>query len=129
MSSSDRIDINDILKYSANEGRISCAEAFRLVNEHSVFPDILGIAMDNNKIKIKECQLGLFGHNGNKLVKPSETVSEELKEHIFEHLEDEKLPCAAAWAIATEMKISKLEVACACEKEKIKIYKCQLGAF
>lgn len=129
MSSTDKMDINDIVKYNAGDGSISCGSAFKIVREYSIFPDILGIAIDNNKIKIKECQLGLFGHGGSKLVKASENVSEDLEDSIFEHLEDDRLPCSAAWAIAAEMKISKLDVACACEKLKIKICRCQLGAF
>lgn len=130
MSSTENRDINEILKTAAPDGTISCPEAFSLVREHSIFPDILGVALNNNRIKIKECQLGLFGHNGTKKVRPAETVTEELEDKIYEFLEEDKiLPCAAAWSIANEMKISKFEVACACEKLKIKICKCQLGAF
>ena len=129
MSSTEKMDINDIVKYNAEDGTISCGVAFKIAREYSVFPDILGIAIDNNKIKIKECQLGLFGHGGSKLVKAAEAVSEDLEDSIFEHLEDDRLACASAWNIAAELKINKLDVACACEKLKIKICRCQLGAF
>jgi hypothetical protein len=129
MSSAEKIDINEIIKSNAPDGSMSCASAFKLVNEYSVFPDILGMAIDNNKIKLKGCQLGLFGHGSSKIVRPAETVSEELEDRIYGMLEDEKLPCAAAWAIASDLKVNKLDVACACEKLKIKIYRCQLGAF
>jgi len=129
MSNNETKDINDILRETVSDGSITCPAAFKLVHTHSIFPDILGLAIDNNKIKIKGCQLGLFGHGSSKIVKPADTVSEELEDQIFGMLEDEKLPCAAAWTIASDMKISKLDVACACEKLKIKICKCQLGAF
>ena len=129
MSNNETKDINDILKETVSDGSITCPAAFKLVHTHSIFPDILGMAINNNKIKIKECQLGLFGHGTSKIVRPAETVPEELEDQIYSMLEDEKLPCAAAWSIASVMKISKLDVACACEKLKIKIFKCQLGAF
>ncbi|HOP29153.1 MAG TPA: hypothetical protein P5120_00185 [Spirochaetota bacterium] len=129
MSFSEKTDISTIINNNASNGSMSCAQAFKIANEYSIFPDILGMAIDSNKIKLKECQLGLFGHGSSKIVRPAETVSETLEDKIFELLEDEKLPCAAAWSIASELKISKLDVACACEKLKIKIFKCQLGAF
>ncbi len=129
MSSEDVKDIIEIVKAAAVDGTISCASAFKIVREHSFHPDLLGIAFDNNKIKLKECQLGLFGHGDSKKVKPAENVSKELEEQIIMNLEDNKLACAAAWNIASEMKISKFDVACACEKLKIKIFQCQLGAF
>lgn len=129
MSLTENKDINEILKTAASDGSISCPDAFKIVREHNVFPDILGVALNSNKIKIKECQLGLFGHNGTKKVRPAETVSEELEDRIFDFLDDNRLACAAAWNIASEMKMSKFDVACACEKIKIKVCKCQLGAF
>jgi len=129
MIADEKIDINVIIQNNASDGSISCGQAIKLANEYSIFPDIFGMAIDNNKIKISGCQLGLFGHGSSKIVRPAETVSEELENKIYVMLEDEKLPCAAAWNIANEMKMSKLDVACACEKLKIKICKCQLGAF
>jgi len=72
----------------------------------------------------------LFGYeNKKKIIEPSESVPEELENKIYSLLEGGILPCAASWTIASELQISKLEVASACEKFKIKIKKCQLGAF
>jgi len=129
MSQKGTANINDVLKESASDASLTCMKAFEIVNEYSIFPDILGMAIDSNKIKLKGCQLGLFGHGSSKIIRAAETVSEELEDKIYSMLEDEKLPCAAAWSIASDLKISKLDVACACEKLKIKIKKCQLGAF
>ncbi|HPJ34465.1 MAG TPA: hypothetical protein PK358_06495 [Spirochaetota bacterium] len=128
MSTEEKTDINEILKATVSDGTISCAEAFKLVKEHSIFPNILGIAIDNSKIRMVECQLGLFGH-GTKKIKDAESVSEKLEDKIFEYLEDGKISCLAIWNISSELKMSRFEVACACEKLKIKIIKCQLGAF
>ena len=128
---SDNININDILQKNAVENKISCAKAFAISKETGLFPDLIGIAMDNAKIKISDCQMGLFGCNsGNKVIRPADNVSEELEDLIFSYLGDDgKLECRAAWSIASELKIKKIEVASACEKMKIKISRCQLGGF
>jgi hypothetical protein len=125
-------NIIEIIKHASENNRITCAGAFAISQKESVFPDILGIAIDEAGVKICECQMGLFGcSSGNKIVKPAETVSEELEDMIFSYLdlEDGKLSCQAAWEIAAELKIRKIDVACACEKLEIKINRCQLGAF
>jgi len=130
MNNGEQLDIVNLLQKNSTDGSISCATVFKLVKEYGFFPDILGIALDKNNIKLKECQLGLFGYGGGKKIKPAESVTEEIENKIYFLLDDDdKLPCMAAWTIANELKISKLEVACFCEKLNIKISKCQLGAF
>lgn len=128
-STNERNSIVDALKTAAIENKLPCAKIFEICNEFSVFPDIAGLTMDNYKMKITFCQLGLFGYPEGKKIPVCETVSKELKEEILSYLEDDKLPCAAAWNIALEMKIKKIDVAAASEKLGIKIGKCQLGAF
>lgn len=122
--------IIDILKNAANDNKISCARLFAISQKECIFPDLLGLAMNEAKIKICECQMGLFGcESGNKTVKPAEHVPENIEDLIFSYLVDGKLECQAAWDIAQDLKIKKIDVASACEKLKIKINKCQLGAF
>ncbi len=128
--SNENINFFTIVKERSSESKISCAEVFKIVNEYSVFPDLLGQCLTHENIRITHCQLGLFGYeNKKKIVEPADNVPEELENKIFSLLEDGILPCAASWTIAGEMKMTKLEVASACEKLKIKIKKCQLGAF
>ena len=130
MSSENR-DIRDILKENAVDNQISCPRAFAISAQTGIFPDLIGIAMNESGLKITGCQMGLFGcQSGNKIIVPAAKVSPELEEMIFNHLsEDGKLECKAAWHIASELKIGKFDVACACEKLEFKIFKCQLGAF
>ncbi len=74
--------------------------------------------------------MGLFGYKPEKkVVKPAESVSEEMKKEIAAHLKEGKLTCADAWAIAKKLKVSKMDVSAACETMGIKITSCQLGAF
>jgi len=125
-----KIDIMDILKENAVDNKISCAKLFEIVNNYTVFPDIVGIAMNQQNIKITHCQLGLFGYPDGKKIIKAESVPQGLEDQIYFYLEeDDKLPCIAAWDIAAELKISKSEVVGACEKLGIKIGHCQLGAF
>ena len=124
-------DIKDILKQNAVDNRLSCAKAIGLSHKTAIHPNLVGLAMDDTGIKICDCQMGLFGcESGNKIVKPADNVPKKLEELIFSYLDDDgKLECEAAWGIAADMKISKMDVASACEALKIKINKCQLGAF
>ncbi|PKL19008.1 MAG: hypothetical protein CVV49_03165 [Spirochaetae bacterium HGW-Spirochaetae-5] len=126
---SDKLDIVEIMKNASADDRIPCAKVFEVIKEYTFFPDIAGFTLTQNKIKLTFCQLGLFGYPEGKNIPECESVSEELEDKIFDRIEDDKLPCAAAWNIAAELKITKLEVTSACEKLGIKINKCQLGAF
>ena len=53
----------------------------------------------------------------------------ELEERIKSSLVDDKLPCAVAFKIAKELKVSPREVGNAADKLSIKICHCQLGCF
>lgn len=126
----NNINIQTLVKERSKDGKISCAELFNLVKEYSFFPDLLGQCVTHENLKITHCQLGLFGYeNRKKIVEPAENISEEMENKIYSQLENDVLPCAAAWVIADELKVPRIDVASACEKLKIKIKKCQLGAF
>jgi len=128
-NTNDKIDVIEILKAATMDNKIACAKVFEVIREHTIFPDIAGFTLTHNKIKLNVCQLGLFGYPEGKNIPECETVPDELEDKIFSNLEDGKLPCAAAWNIAAQLGMKKLEITAACEKLKIKINKCQLGAF
>ena len=56
-------------------------------------------------------------------------MSNELEEKIKAYLVDGSLPCAVAFKIAKELKISPREVGETADKLSIKICACQLGCF
>jgi hypothetical protein len=90
----------------------------------------VGETLDLLEIRLKRCQLGLFGFAGKKLiVEPAAEVSPELEKAIRGSLADRRLSCLSAWKIADEMGIARMDVTSACEALKIKIKPCQLGAF
>lgn len=112
------------------DNRISCADALDIAEALNVSPAEVGVTIDLLEARITKCQLGLFGHSPQKrIVKPAGQVSPELQ-NVIEKARDEKgLSCLAVWKIAEQFKISRLDVACACEALKVKISSCQLGTF
>jgi len=56
-------------------------------------------------------------------------MSTELEEKIMSSLVDGKLPCAAAFKIAQELKVSPRNVGETADELGIKICNCQLGCF
>ena len=56
-------------------------------------------------------------------------MTEKLDEVIRASLVNGKLPCAVAFKIAKQLKVSPKEVGNACNKLSVKISSCQLGCF
>ena len=56
-------------------------------------------------------------------------MSNELEEKIKSSLVNGKLPCAVAFKIAKELKVSPREVGETADKLGIRIARCQLGCF
>ena len=123
-------EIADAVKKRVSEGEISCAAAFKIADDLKLSPEEVGFTIDFLEVKIIKCQLGFYGYGpGRKIVKPAETVTEDLKKAIDEALVENRLLCATSWAIADRFGVAKMEVSSACEALKVKISSCQLGAF
>jgi hypothetical protein len=112
-------------------GELACADAERISSELGVMMAEVGRTVDLLEIRIGRCQLGLFGYNtpGGRIVRPAEGVEQGLEAAIRGRLSNGRLPCIAAWEIAADGKIPRLNVCSACETLKIKLKPCQLGAF
>lgn len=109
---------------------LPCAAALALAEELGESPATIGAFADDMKIRLIQCQLGLFGYAPEKkIVKPRQPVSEELRAAIMERLEDGCLPCRGAFAVAGRLGVRKMDVSGACETLGVKIKPCQLGAF
>ena len=124
--------LGNAIRAALVEGKLPCAQAFVLAAKQEVEPSQAGQEASRLGIRINRCQLGLFGYEeqGEKrIVKPEASVSESLKEAIHARLVEGRLPCRAAWEIAEEHGLSKLEVANAVEGLKLRISACQLGCF
>ena len=122
--------IAQLLEDRSSNGEISCTAAFEIAEELGSRPSEVGVNADLLEIRVIKCQLGLHGYRPNKkIVKPSESTSEDLVGAIRQALEDERLPCRSAWNIAKRLSIGRMEVSSACEALGVKISSCQLGAF
>lgn len=114
----------------ARDGGLRCAEAFRIAEELGVTPLAVGRAADDLDVRLTRCQLGLFGHGGQKsIVEPAEKIEPDLERAIREGLTLGRLPCAVAWVIAARFGMPRLHVTNAAEKLDVRIGQCQLGAF
>jgi hypothetical protein len=111
-------------------GEINCADATAIAENLRVDMLKVGETLDLLEIRLKRCQLGLFGFAGKKLiVEPAVKVSPELEKAIRGNLSDGRLSCLSAWKIADGMDLARMDVTSACEALKIKVKPCQLGAF
>ena len=118
------------VKGRVKDGKITCAAAFGVVKELDTSPSEVGFTIDSLEIKIAKCQMGIFGYDsGKRPFEQMKRVSDELAQALGESLNEGKLACASAWEIANRLGIKKMEVTSACEKLKIKVSPCQLGAF
>ena len=112
-------------------GELACADAERISGDLGVTMAEVGRTADLMEIRIGRCQLGLFGYDapGGRIVRPADGVEPALDAAIRGRLSNGRLPCSAAWEIAADRKIPRLNVSSACETLKIKVKPCQLGAF
>ncbi|NPV05530.1 MAG: hypothetical protein HPY67_12445 [Syntrophaceae bacterium] len=123
-------EVAELLKKKKVDGAMTCPLAFQAASELNLTPAEVGLALDLLEIPISKCQLGLFGYSPvSRILQPADSVPEELDAAIRAAMKDGRLPCAAAFRIAADFKVAKIRVSSACEKLKIKISACQLGAF
>jgi len=123
-------EVAELLKKKRVDGAMTCPLAFKAAGELNLTPAEIGQALDILEIPLSKCQLGLFGYSPvSRIIQPAESVAEDLEAALRAALSDGRLPCAAAFQIAADFKLAKIRVSSACEKLKIKISTCQLGAF
>ncbi|MBP8695545.1 MAG: hypothetical protein KBH73_03705 [Syntrophobacterales bacterium] len=123
-------EVAELLKKKKVDGAMTCPLAFQAAGELNLTPAEVGLALDLMEIPISKCQLGLFGYSPvSRILQPADSVPGDLDAAIRAALKDGRLPCAAAFRIAADFKLAKIRVSSACEKLKIKISACQLGAF
>jgi len=121
------------VREKSSGGGLACAMGEKISKELGVEVAAVGITADLLELKIKNCQLGLFGWkdkpNHGKDIQAVESVAAEMKTAIEGAAEEGEIICAALWAIAERLNTNRKEVSGACETLGIKIRKCQLGAF
>jgi hypothetical protein len=120
----------EAIRANLRDRMLPCAVAFKIAGEHQVPPLEVGKAADALEIPLAKCQLGLFGYKPEKkIVKAQTEAPQALLDALKAARENDRLPCAAAWQIAGQFKMTKMMVSAVCEGHAIKIRPCQLGAF
>jgi len=121
------------IREKAPGGELACAVAEKIAKDLMVGIPEVGVTADLLEMKIKKCQLGLFGWgkkpDHGKDIRATDSVSVEMKNALEEATQNGVVTCAAAWAIADRLGIQRKAVSAACETLELKIRKCQLGAF
>jgi hydrogenase maturation protease len=124
-------DLAAAVRERAKEGRLPCADAFALARRWHLAPRQVADFAAGLGLRVGWCSLGLFA-GSKKEARPrpeARTVPPALRQAIEEGLEEGRLPCARAWAIAKRLGLERLEVGRAAEALGIRISRCQLGCF
>lgn len=122
--------VSEQFKQRFNEGKMPCASAFSTAEEWGIPTRTLGLYADFHKFQITRCQIGLFGYGkGVKLVKKLDALDPEIEKAVRSRTQDNIMTCDDVFAIAKEMKVSKVDVGSVCQTLDIKIKKCRFGAF
>jgi hypothetical protein len=125
----------EAIESSLVDGQLPCAAAFAIAERLGVTPRSVGQDADGLGVRLSKCQLGLFGYGKkaegtHRRVEPMHDVSADLRKAIRARLgADGKLPCAAAWRIADQLRLPRQTVSNAVEGLGLRIVECQLGAF
>jgi hypothetical protein len=123
------VKLEDIVQNSTNQNKISCRSALQIADELGVDTKEVGNKIDSLEVKIFKCGLGLFGYDSDPLFKVKAEFNDELEQVINSNITSGKLTCVNALKIAHELNIEKFQISAFCNFRKIKITKCQLGAF
>lgn len=121
------------IREKSPEGELACAVAEKIAKELNVPLSEVGITADLMEVKIKKCQLGLFGWgnkpNHGKDIQPANYVPNDIKVALEEVAESGRVSCASVWAIADRLGKERKAISTACETLGLKIRGCQLGTF
>ncbi len=122
--------IAEMIKQKEKDGGISCAAAHKIALDLNTDPKTVGMNIDLLELRIKKCQLGLFGYYPEKkIITPAKEVPENIRDAAYSIVKNGRISCKDAWNLAKKLGIKKTEMASALEAMKIKISPCQLGAF
>ena len=111
--------VADAIADKQKQGRITCVAAHAIARKQGCSPKVVGMNIDLLEKKIRRCQLGLFGYG----------LKKTLKTAIRKAMVGDRITCQATWELAQNMGMTRMELSSACEAMKIKISRCQLGAF
>lgn len=126
-------EIVKAIREKSQAGEFTCAMAEKISKEMKVTMAEVGRTSDLIEVKIKKCQLGLFGWGGKqghgKAIEAVFPVPEEIKKVLEASAEKRAVTCATLWEIADRLGMERRAISSACEALGLKIRDCQLGTF
>jgi hypothetical protein len=127
------LQIAEAIRQRSSDGKLACATGEKISKELNVSIAEVGVATDLLEMKIKECQLGLFGWgekpSHGKDIQAADSVSPEIKKALEKAAVSGIVTCATLWTIADRLGVKRTVVSTACETLNVKIRSCQLGTF
>ena len=125
--------ITKAIREKSPGGELACGIGEKISKELKVDISEVGVTADLLEMKIKKCQLGLFGWgkkpNHGKDIHAADSVPVEIKTALEKVAENGMVSCAMLWGIADRLGLERKGVSAACETLGLKIRGCQLGAF
>jgi len=127
------MQIAETIREKSPGSGLACGTGEKVSKELKVKMSDVGITADLLEIKIRKCQLGLFGYgekpNHGKDIQAGDSIPDEMKRALEEVAENGVVTCAALWTVADRLGAKRKAVSAACDTLKLKIRVCQLGAF
>ncbi len=127
------VRIAEAIRQKSSDGKLACATGEKISKELRVSIAEVGVAADLLEMKIKECQLGLFGWgkkpSHGKDIQAADSVSPEINSALEKAAVNGVVACATLWTIADRLGVNRKIVSTACETLGLKIRSCQLGTF
>jgi hypothetical protein len=116
-------------------GMLDCRAAFEAAEQLDVPPARVGRTMDALRLRLTECQIGLFGYPGKAKGWEAAEVAALLvpagleDDLLAARAADGSISCPAIWKAAAKNGVSRLQAGYAADRLKIRIKHCPLGAF
>ncbi len=117
------------------EGLLSCADAFAAAERLELPPARIGRTMDALRLRLTECQIGVFGYPGHAkgwaaAGSASRPVPPGLEADLLAAAgADGSISCLAIWRAAASHGLGRMQAGFIADKLKLRIKGCQLGAF
>ncbi len=116
------------------DGMLSCARAHAVAKHFNVQPSHIGHTVDALEIRLKRCQLGLFGYPNKKGWEDAGIKDLPIPDEFEQALSAKasvlgSLSCETLWQLAAAYKLPRMQVGYIANKLNIRIVSCQLGAF
>ena len=130
----DTKKIEEMIRTYPEKDKLPCPVAHFIAASLNVTPEAVGDVATAIKVKLYQCQLGLFGYvrkgvSEYKIVGRPVEIPGEVLDRIKSASKGGRIPCRELWDIADSAGILRSEVGNAADSLGIRVTPCQLGAF